>query len=347
MSKTEIDNIIRLFLAQAISQESKEVVSGAAEHFGVSRQTIHKHLAKMVSEGILEVAGKTSGRTYSLKTLASIDAHFQISEQPPEDKVWREFFAPQLSGLRDNIRSICNYGFTEMFNNAIDHSAGAAITTGLRLTYARASLYVTDNGIGIFKKIKDGLNLADEREAILELAKGKVTTDPAAHTGEGIFFTSRMFDSFSLIANELFFSHVASGDDWLIETHPRATQGTIVEMAISSMTARTSDDVLSQYSSNGVVPSFDKTHVPVKLLLVGGENLVSRSQAKRLLVRFARFKEIMLDFEGVNHIGQAFADEIFRVYKKQNPNISIKTIRANDDVKAMIEWVSRQGKSPE
>ena len=283
--------------------------------------------------------------------LARNNHRFQISEQPAEDRVWRECFAGLLSRLPDNVRQICNYGLTEMFNNATEHSSGATITTGLRRTYLQSRLYVIDDGIGIFKKIKEGLNLADEREAILELAKGKVTTDPTGHSGEGIFFTSRMFDSFSLMANGLLFSHVVSKDgsedDWLIETRPKAPSGTRVEMEIASMTARAVAEVFDRYTSSAELPSFDKTHVPVGLLRVGEENLVSRSQAKRLLARFARFKEVMLDFEGVNHIGQAFADEIFRVYKNQHPDIKIVTLRANDDVLATIAWVLSQREASE
>lgn len=346
MSQADMSNI-RTFLAEAIDQKSKEVVGMAARQFEVSRQTIHKHLAEMVSEGILEATGKTSGRTYSLRTLPGNDQVFQISGQLAEDKVWRECFAGLLSELPDNVRQVCNYGFTEMFNNAIEHSDGTTIRAVLERSYMRSTLGVFDDGIGIFKKIKEGLDLADEREAILELAKGKVTTDPAGHSGEGIFFTSRMFDSFSLLANGLFFSHEVSEEDWLIETRPEEMSGTFVSMDIASTTTRTQSEVFKKYSSNGDVPSFDKTHVPVKLLLVGEENLVSRSQAKRLLTRFARFREVMLDFDGVSHIGQAFADEIFRVYKTQHPDIKIVPLRANDDVKAMIAWVLSQTEVPE
>jgi anti-sigma regulatory factor (Ser/Thr protein kinase) len=335
-----------MFLAQAISREGKDIVAIAAEHFGLSRQTIHKHLSDMVSDGILETSGRTSGTTYNLRMLATRDQNFQINDRPAEDRVWRESFAPLLSGLPDNVVQICNHGFTEMFNNAIEHSEGTTTNANLERTYAQVTLLVSDDGIGIFKKIKDGLGLADEREAILELSKGKVTTDSATHSGEGIFFTTRMFDSFSLLSNELFFRHVASEDDWLIEAHPHSRPGTVVSMTISTAATQTTAEVFAKYTLNGDVPSFARTHVPVKLLLVGDESLVSRSQAKRLLSRFAKFKEVMLDFEGVTHIGQAFADEVFRVYKNQNPEVKIIVLRENDDVKAMIKWVSAEGKSP-
>ena len=44
--------------------------------------------------------------------------------------------------------------------------------------------------------------------------------------------------------------------------------------------------------------------------LSGSEDfLVARSQAKRLLERFDRFEEVVLDFDGVRQVGQGFADE--------------------------------------
>ena len=60
--------------------------------------------------------------------------------------------------------------------------------------------------------------------------------------------------------------------------------------------------------------SFDKTVVPLRLAQYEGEKLVSRSQAKRVANRFERFKRVELDFAGVSEIGQAFADELFRVF---------------------------------
>ena len=42
--------------------------------------------------------------------------------------------------------------------------------------------------------------------------------------------------------------------------------------------------------------------------------LVSRSQAKWVMNRATQFKTVILDFEGVVHVGQAFVDEVFRVF---------------------------------
>lgn len=83
--------------------------------------------------------------------------------------------------------------------------------------------------------------------------------------------------------------------------------------------------------------AFSKTHVPLRLAQYDREQLVSRSQARRVLARFDRFAEALLDFNGVNFIGQAFADEIFRVFAKKHPEIKIVPINACRQVQQMIE----------
>jgi hypothetical protein len=87
---------------------------------------------------------------------------------------------------------------------------------------------------------------------------------------------------------------------------------------------------------------FRKTHVPIKLGKYPGEQLVSRSQAKRILARFDEFSEVILDFEGIDTIGQAFADEIFRVFRNNHPKIELYALKANESVQMMIDHVKSQ-----
>lgn len=109
--------------------------------------------------------------------------------------------------MPENVLDIWQYGFTEMFNNAIDHSGGKTISVNLEKTAVNTEIAIYDDGVGIFRKIQAELGLLDERHAVLELAKGKLTTDPARHSGEDIFFTSRMFDDFVILSCGVYFSH--------------------------------------------------------------------------------------------------------------------------------------------
>jgi hypothetical protein len=222
-----------------------------------------------------------------------------------------------------------------MVNNIIDHSESSDAVVSVVHTISKIEFVICDHGVGIFEKITKALGLEDHRHAILELTKGKVTTDPEHHTGEGVFFTSRMFDAFSIHSGDLYFSHF-NDDDWLIEVHDEYLQGTDIVMKIDPDSERTTTETFDKFATEHDGYGFTRTHVPVKLAIYEGEKLVSRSQAKRLLGRFDRFKEVFLDFDGVDTIGPAFADEIFRVFAAQHPGTNLMWANTNEDVKKMI-----------
>jgi hypothetical protein len=69
----------------------------------------------------------------------------------------------------------------------------------------------------------------------------------------------------------------------------------------------------------------------------GAEQLISRSQAKRLLARLDRFAIVVFDFKGVEAIGPAFADEIFRVFERGHPNIRLVPTNAAPVVEQMVK----------
>ena len=106
-------------------------------------------------------------------------------------------------------------------------------------------------------------------------------------------------------------------------------------MALQNNTSRTVKKIFNKYTSKEDF-GFDKTIIPVRLAQYGNELLVSRSQAKRILSRVDRFKTVILDFEGVHAVGQAFADEIFRVFTLKNKEVELIHLNANKDVEQMI-----------
>jgi len=325
---------VRQFILENVEDHPTDITSVVSDKFDISRQASHRHIYKLVQDGLLASHGTTRNRKYEVKPLVQFSTILSL-ENLQEDKVWRELIRPRLENTPENVLKICQYGFTEIVNNAIDHSEGKELVINLKRTYKLIEIDLIDNGIGIFNKIQKELNLDDQLHAILELSKGKLTTDPDRHTGEGIFFTSRIFDEFSIISGKLFFKHFEPDNDWLLENTDEFHKGTAVEMKITSKSSRTTKQVFDRFTVKGDY-GFSKTNVPVFLARYGNENLISRSQAKRLLARFERFKEIVLDFENVDSIGQAFADEIFRVFTSQHRNIHLYHVNANKQVKSMI-----------
>lgn len=329
---------IRDFIIGNVEEHPDSISRIVAREFGISRQAVHRHIQNLLNEGLLMANGNTRNRRYKLKQLLEEVFSIPITPDLEEDRVWRQYLAHLFREFKPNIVGICQYGFTEMVNNIVDHSEGKNATVGFAYLPNRIQLQVIDDGIGIFNKITSELGLEDHRHAILELTKGKLTTDPQHHTGEGIFFTSRMFDRFSILSGGLFFSHNIDGD-WLIEMATGETEGTSISMQIGTKCDRTVTEVFDKYSGEEHDYGFKRTHVPVSLARYGDENLISRSQAKRLLARFDRFEEVLLDFEGVELIGQAFADEIFRVFRNNNPNVRVLWLNANSNVENAIKRV--------
>lgn len=343
----EKSRAIRQFIMERVEKSSKDIVRLTGKKFAISRQAVNRHIHRLIDNGVIVAEGSTRQRKYKLKPIIEERFYFPVSIDLQEDVVWRNYIRPLLDKFSSNVLDICHYGVTEMVNNVVDHSAGTLMTITVIQTPINIILSILDNGVGIFKKIQTELGLEDQSHAILELAKGKLTTDPEHHTGEGIFFSSRMFNRFSISSGKLYFAHKEIGHDWLLgfeEENGGERGGTFIKMEISANSARTTKEVFDKYSDDDY--GFTRTIVPVVLAKYGNEKLISRSQAKRLLARLEKFREVILDFEKVETIGHAFADEIFRVFQIKNPHIHLIHINANEEVQKIISRAIQNESAP-
>lgn len=333
------NNAIYRRILELVAKNGKDVAKRLAKEFGFSRQTANKHLRTLVANKIIRGEGKTRAKKYYLTTTHEKKKTYNIAGLE-EDRVWYEVVSPIIHDLAENVRDIWQYGVTEMVNNAIDHSGSADVYISVYRNALFSECWVLDNGEGIFNKIQKALGFFDPRESILELAKGKLTTDPENHTGEGIFFSSRIFDVFDIISGKLHFMHTEQQDDYLFESEPERAEfeGTAVFMRLANNSERLIADVFNEFAAPEEY-SFTKTVVPVRLAQYEGEKLISRSQAKRLYQRFEKFRRVVLDFHGVAEIGQAFADELFRVFPKAHPSVQLAPVNTSKAVADMIKRV--------
>lgn len=319
-------------IVQSIDLNKAPNVPEIAQQFGVSRETVYARLREMEQAGIVSRTGK--GKATKFELVETVTTKNFSLEKLEEHEVWDRFVQPLLTGFSKNDLNTCSYGVTEMINNAIDHSDGSTLSVSVTRSVASTMFLVADDGVGIFQKIIKAFDLSEPRHAILELAKGKLTTDPERHSGEGIFFTSRVFDIFTIRSGDLTYIHDLN-DGWFIQSGTNI-DGTVVMMFLRTPSARTLSSVFGQFSSGPEEYRFSKTHVPISLIQYGDGNLISRSQAKRVLSRFDRFDEVWIDFDGVEEIGQAFADEIFRVFQNAHPEIRIIATNTSAEVNKMI-----------
>jgi anti-sigma regulatory factor (Ser/Thr protein kinase) len=327
---------LTLNITKDVMEHPRDLGKHLAERYHVTRATTSKVIRRLETEGWISRGGPSTHPVYSpgfkrrRTVLSALDGRLE------EGALWEQQFAQYFS-LAPNIRGIVQHGFTEMINNAIDHSGGSKVWAQITQDQEIIRVVVSDDGIGIFKRIATALQLPDLRQALFELAKGKFTTDPSNHSGEGVFFTSRMFDKFGIKANGLYFDHEHSkGDDVLVDAIPKTSgDGTTVSMSIALTSGRTTSEVFLQFMNAPDDYGFTRTVVPMRLAQYEGDQLISRSQAKRLIARFDRFKTVLLDFAGVPEIGQGFADEIFRVYARQHLEVELLPINMTEQVERM------------
>ncbi|MDP1912192.1 STAS-like domain-containing protein [Brevundimonas sp.] len=342
-------NAVRRWATAQVAAHPKDFTGALARSFGVTRSAAAPVVRQLVSEAFVLRTGGATRPVFAPGPSRWIEAELPLAGLD-ESAVWEQHLAPWLS-LPANVENALHYGVTEMVNNACDHSAGQR----LRLSCAVAGgvVYITigDDGVGIFERVSRAFGLADRRLALLELAKGRVTTDPARHSGEGIFFTSRAFSVFRLEANGLVYERRnpepgQPESERLIElpgAAPEAApmQGTTVRMAMRTHSRVVLRELFEHYTTGAPDDlTFDRTVVPVRLARLGRENLLSRSQARRVISGIDRFKVVELDFEGVPEIGQAFADELFRVFAAAHPGIELWPTNAGPGVLPMIRRVT-------
>lgn len=311
-----------------------------SEKHGITTASVYKMLSSLAENGVIEINKSGRNNIYRLKTKRHRFS-YKIKSRD-EDSVFKSDISPLLKTLPEIPFKNIGYAFTEIFNNANEHSEGTTVNVMVSRSPVDCTIIISDDGVGIFKKIQDALSLEEEKYAVLELAKGKFTSEPKSHSGEGIFFSSKATDLFAIVSHGIEFLSSSSVDPLLIEKRSTG-KGTTVLLKINDRHSESLGDVFNKYTQAPDDYGFSKTVVPVRLLEYKEDRptFVSRSQAKRLLARFDKFNVICLDFDGVDEIGQGFADEIFRVFRNEHPDCKINTINTNENVLAMIKRIKQ------
>ena len=330
-------------ILEIAKQKGKIGTADMSKRFSVSRQYLNRLIKELVGTGKLIKLGATRYAFYVLPEYAQKHKeifplryskafkNISLEEHKVLDQIEQTF--PPLKSLPENVRSIFTYAFSEMLNNAIEHSTSVRIGVEVSIQKKTLSFIVNDSGIGVFRNIMQKRRLKSEIEAIQDLMKGKTTTMPKSHSGEGIFFTSKagglfILDSFGyqLIVNVF------------VKKTKKIKRGTQVIFNIDTSSQLHLNELFRQYTNltKDSEHGFDKTKIQVKLYTIGGVH-ISRSQARRVLSGLEKFKIIVFDFDKVPVAGQAFADEIFRVFHNKHPYITLEAVNMNEGVKFMVE----------
>ncbi|MBI3768720.1 MAG: DUF4325 domain-containing protein [Deltaproteobacteria bacterium] len=298
----------------------------------VSPATAHRLLQALVVGGNLQRHGKGPASRYRLR---AIRRRFRLKNLD-EHRVWDEV-AAEIARIRplqpDAARSLA-YAASEILNNAVDHSRGRTVVVAVAFDKGGTTVTtIQDDGVGVFRRVCQDFGYATPQDAIVQLEKGKLTSDPARHSGEGLFFSSKAVTRFRL---------ESQGIAWIVDSQVRdsgigpsdAGRGTRVRLETVSGHVPRLEDVFASYTDPGSL-RFTRTRATIKLAALG-TTLVSRSEAKRLVARLTDFRNVTLDFSGIDVVGQGFCDEVFRVFARAHPKVALEPVGMNDTVAFMV-----------
>lgn len=325
------------WISSAVLQHPNTLHAHLMQRHGISRRRAGTLVQQLIAAQWLVATGTPRKPVFKPGALRQVVQHYGL-EGLQEDLPWRRDFAPCFD-LPPEVRRMAQHAFTELLNNAVDHSGGSRVTVSLRQTPVHLQLLVSDDGCGLFDRIAHSFAIDDPCLAMFELSKGKLTSQPERHAGHGLFFASRLADVFDVHANGSAFQHRAWGDQAWRDTRVSPHRGTSVYMAMALDTPRTLDSVLRAYSADAASYGFDRTDVPLALLS-GSDMLMSRADARRVASRLGSFAEASIDFSGITAIGHGFADELFRVLKREHPALLLTPKKMAPAVGAMVASIA-------
>jgi anti-sigma regulatory factor (Ser/Thr protein kinase) len=334
MARIELAQVTT-WITRIAEDHPADLPKAVAERAGCSLAKARSLVKQLVQLGWLEVSGEGRKCRHAPGRLRQIVQRYALTGLD-EDRPWARDFAPHFE-MAGNVRQLLQHAFTELLNNAIDHSEGQFVTVSMRQTPAHLQLLVSDDGRGLFDKIREGFDIDDPATAMLELSKGKLTSAPERHTGRGLYFTSRLADVFDLHANAVAFQHREWDPASWKQGRAMRQQGSAIYLAIALDTPRTLDEVMRSASLDAQGYAIDRTTLPLRLITSEHVALESRAQARRVAARLTEFKQAELDFTGIDHIGQGFADELFRVFGRHQPAVQLLVKNASPRVTAMID----------
>jgi len=339
---------VKKLILDKIKQKGQIKSAEIIKQTGLSRAYINRMLQELRNEGKIILLGQTRKAIYILADKESValakQQVLEFKEICANKNLNEDFVLDEIKkqtgiffDLPKNIIGALDFAFLEILNNAIEHSHSKDIMVKVETNADDIKFWIIDQGIGIFNSIKKKFAFADDLVAIEHLLKGKQTTDPKRHSGQGIFFTSKLADVFTIISGRKRLRFIKELDDIFIDDIQEFS-GTKIFFSINKSSKTQAKKVFDEFSNEEF--EFSKTKILIKLSK-NSQGLISRSEARRIMFGLDKFKEIVLDFKGVETVGQGFVDEVFRVWQNKYPEIKISYVNANENVEFMVRRALR------
>ncbi|MBE7025366.1 MAG: DUF4325 domain-containing protein [Ruminococcaceae bacterium] len=332
----EKKNAIIQYIIEKIAEKSDRLVSSVQETFGINESTVHSYIKKLLQGEVIRKIKRGEYELISQETTFVLDRN--NGDLDDDSHAYSGYLKTLIADLGENVKGIWEYTFSEMINNVIDHSQAERAVVIVSRNHFETVVTIADDGIGIFEKIKNHFNLDSYDDAVCELFKGKLTTDETRHSGEGIFFSSKIMDGFLIASSGKLFTVNKYDDSRTLDLPEFSNEkGTVVIMALSNHSKKQAKEIFDEYSDED--SRFVKTKLPLKNIFETSP--VSRSQARRICNQLSKFEEVILDFDKVEWMGQGFAHQIFVVFQNEYPGIKLSPVNMNESIKKMYNHVTK------
>ena len=330
------DYAIKAFILDYVSEHTDDIVEHTADYFGLSPATINKHIKNLLEEQLISIQDKTS---YILGPIREHTKHYALDDTLDVASVWTEDFLPLLSVADNDIQKTCRYAIEAIINNTIQYSQGQNVYVYLRHTPDDILMIIRDDGQGLLQQLQQQHKLNQAALCFLELAKGAFSGQDNA--GNSLSICARSFSDFAIDSGNDTFTYQPNSMFVPLPDDGRGEGSTIIRLLLSNQDKSKLTQVTQQVADK-------HCHIPVHLVQIQNKNALSLSQAKYVLARAEQFSSIELDFQGVNTLTPAFANEIFFSFAEAHPNITLTYINANDRVEKHIQRTlakAKQGNS--
>ena len=323
---------IKKFILNNLHRHRKDIISTTIQKFGISRQAILKHMHTLINEKQIVAYGKTRDRYYELRPQVNFYKSVELKDGYKPKHTIDNYIINHISSLKPNIIEIIRFSMDALLNNILDHSKATKFYFKIYLTYNDLHIILNDNGIGLFENIKTLLNFDNAHIAAIELAKGPLTTDPDNHSGDELFTLMHLFDYAKIESSEKSLKYLNQKNFWKIDDSIHK-QGTRIHLKINPFSKRSCQSIFKKL----FVSKKMSIKVPINLIKTDENQIVNtRAQAKSLLRNIEKLNLIEFDFNNIDIIGPAFADELIRNTKKKNETANIKWINSNKMIDALM-----------
>lgn len=330
---------IKKFILDNLSNHQKDIIQTAICRFGVSRQAVHKHMKSLIKDNKVLAHGTTRGRYYELVPTVNFSKSFLVDQFSSDLELIKNHIIPHFKSLPKNIYEILEFSASVLISNVIEHSRATKIFCKIYINHDNAHLVVSDNGVGVFKKIARKLKLNDVQLATLELAKGRLTNAPEDLAGAELNAVVRSFDKAKIESSEIALSYKSNDQKWKINNSVQK-YGSRIHLIINPFSNKTCSETFFQVFDN----ENKYMRIPLNLLQISKIKVMnSRNQVSNALRNVKGYKKIEFDFQNINLIGPTFANALISNTLKNNHSAEINWINSNETIDLlMARAVNRQ-----